>query len=32
MIILTPEDTIGFKSLSFNVGQNNSEGSKVDQC
>jgi hypothetical protein len=32
MILSTLEDTIGFRSSTFNVGKNNSGGSRVDQC
>jgi hypothetical protein len=30
-ILLTPEDIIGFRSSTFNVGQNNNGGTRVDR-
>jgi hypothetical protein len=32
MILLTLEDIIGFKSSTFDVGQNSSGRSRVDEC
>jgi hypothetical protein len=31
MILLTPKDTIGFRKSTFDVGQNNSGGSRIDR-
>ncbi len=32
MILSIRKDTIGFKNSTFDVGQSNNGGSKVDQC
>jgi hypothetical protein len=32
IIFPTPKDIIRFKSLTFDVGQSNNGGSKVDRC
>jgi hypothetical protein len=32
MILSTLEDFIGFRSSTFDVGQNNNEGFRVDRC